>query len=204
MINLDQEAVARLGTALVSRAGGYLRNPMRKNGLTCAVCATPCPGYDLCAQCNRHRVHAGLADSTAFLTYAVAGDQSGYVMRGYKAPRAVDEHRDIVTILILLALSMHLRCPGAVLAAPVSHWASVPSLPAKPGEHPLHRILAQSASGLEVTLTAAANARTPREINPEHFATSERLSPELSPAWPPPAALSTQRPYISAGERLGT
>jgi hypothetical protein len=177
MINLDQEAVARLAAALVSRAGGYLRNPIRKNGVTCVVCATPAPGYGLCAQCNRHRVHAGLADSTAFLMYAVAGDQSGYVMRGYKAPRPVDEHKEIVVILILLGLSMHLRCPGALISTPVSHWATVPSLPAKPGEHPLHRILAQSASGLEVTLTAAANTRAPREINPEHFTTSEQLSP---------------------------
>ena len=98
---LDQEAVARLTAALVSRAGGYLRNPVRQERVTCAVCTTPVAGYELCFQCNRHRAYDGLADAVAFLTYAVAGQQSGYVMRGYKAQRPVNEHVAIVVMLIL-------------------------------------------------------------------------------------------------------
>ena len=81
---LDEAAVKRLTAALVSRAGGYLRNPVRERHVTCAVCATPVDDYWRCFQCNGHAVYSGLADATAFLTYAVGGQQSGYVMRGYK------------------------------------------------------------------------------------------------------------------------
>jgi predicted amidophosphoribosyltransferase len=173
---LDQAAIARLGTALVSRAGGYLRNPVRQDRVTCAVCATPVAGYQRCYQCSSHG-DAGLADAIAFLTYAVPGQQSGYVMRGYKAPRPLEEHRTIVTLLILLALSQHADCPGALAGTPVTHWATVPSLPAKAGEHPLHRIVGTLASGSEVTLVAAAQARFPRDVNPRHFSANARLPP---------------------------
>jgi len=172
---LDREAVARLSAALVSRAGGYLRNPVRQDHVTCAVCTTPVAGYEFCFQCNRHRAYAGLADAAAFLTYAVAGQQSGYVMRGYKARRPVDEHVTIVALLVLLALSIHSQCPGVLAGAPVTHWATVPSLPAKPGEHPLHRIVSSSAPGGEVALVAAARAQRPRDVDPEHFSTDARL-----------------------------
>jgi hypothetical protein len=143
---LDSEAEARLSAALVSRAGGYLRNPLRQGNVTCAVCTTPSSGYERCYACNSHHAYDELADSVAFLTYAVAGQQSGYVMRGYKAPRQVKEHVTIVALMILLALSMHSQCPGALAGAPVTHWATVPSLPAKPGEHPLHQICASGSA----------------------------------------------------------
>jgi predicted amidophosphoribosyltransferase len=172
---LDQEAVARLTAALVSRAGGYLRNPVRQERVTCAVCTTPVAGYELCFQCNRHRAYDGLADAVAFLTYAVAGQQSGYVMRGYKAQRPVNEHVAIVVMLILLALSRHAQCPGALAGAPVTHWATVPSLRTKPGEHPLHRILSHAALGAEVHLAPVANVQHPRDVNPEHFSADDRL-----------------------------
>ena len=169
---LDQEAVARLSAALVTRAGGYLRNPVRR-------ITSPAPsarGYMHCAPCNDHpRSYDGLADATAFLTYAVAGQQSGYVMRGYKAQRPVDEHVTIVALLILLGLSMHTRCPGALAGMPVTHWTAVPSLPARPGEHPLRRILSNPPLGREVLLTAAANVQRPRDVNPEHFSANARL-----------------------------
>jgi len=51
----------------------------------------------------------------------------------------------------------------------------VPSLPTKRGEHPLHRILSSSAPGAEVHLVAAANVQHPRDVNPEHFTTADRL-----------------------------
>jgi predicted amidophosphoribosyltransferase len=174
---LDQEAVARLGAALVSRAGGYLRNPVREDRVTCAVCATPVDGYERCFQCGSHG-HSGLADAVAFSTYAVAGQQSGYVMRGYKARPPLEEHRTIVTLLILLALSIHAECPGRLAGAPVTHWATVPSLPAKPGEHPLHEIVSNLAAGSEAPLGAAAKAQFPRDVNAQHFSTSVRLPPD--------------------------
>lgn len=118
----------RLTTALVARAGGYLRNPIRQSHVTCAVCTTPVDDYWQCFQCGNQAIYNGLADATAFLTYAVGGQQSGYVMRGYKAQRPVNEHVSIVIMLLLLALSLHERCPVALCGAPITHWATVPSL----------------------------------------------------------------------------
>jgi len=90
---LNQEAIAGLRAALVSVGGGYLRNPVRRTGVTCVTCTTPVSGFDRCYVCNGHRTHPGLADNVAFLTYAIAGIESGYVMRGYKARPSVTEHR---------------------------------------------------------------------------------------------------------------
>jgi hypothetical protein len=168
---LDQAAVARLSAALVSRAGGYLRNPIRQEYVTCAVCTTPVNGYWRCFGCNGHAAFDGVADATAFLTYAVGGQQSGYVMRGYKAQRPVNEHGAIVTMLILLALSVHEDCPSALGGTPVTHWATVPSLPAKPGEHPLHQIISRAGPGAEIRLVPAASVQRPRDLNPAHFTT---------------------------------
>jgi predicted amidophosphoribosyltransferase len=166
---LDQEAIQRLSSALVSRAGGYLRNPVRQDGLTCAVCATPVVGYQRCFACSRHRAHEGLADACAFLAYAIAGQQSGYVMRGYKARPPLEEHRTIVALLIALGISRHAACPSTLAGVPVTRWASVPSLPAQAGEHPLHKIVRSLGPGEEASLSAASAARSPREVSPEHF-----------------------------------
>jgi hypothetical protein len=103
----DKETIDRLSAALVSRAGGYLRNPVRQSRVTCAVCTTPAAGYEC--------------------------------------------------------------CPRVLAGSPVTHWASVPSLPAKPGEHPLHRIVSNLAPGAETRMSAAATARFPRDVNPDHF-----------------------------------
>ena len=163
----DPEAVARLSAALVARAGGYLRNTVRQELITCAVCATPVTGFRLCYQCQRRRGRAGLADATGFLAYAVAGRQSGYVMQGYKARPPVAEHRTIVSLLVLLGLARHGECAGT--SVPLTHWATVPSLPAQPGEHPLHAIVTRLAPGHEVVLTAAEDVEYARDLDPRHF-----------------------------------
>jgi hypothetical protein len=139
------------------------------------VCATPVDGYELCYQCSRQRDHGGMADAVAPLTYAVAGGQSGYVMRGYKANPAVEEHRAIVAILSVLGVSKHGACAGGLVGRAVTHWATVPSLPAKPGEHPLHRIIARCAQWPEVPLVAASEAANPRELNSSHFSAGVQL-----------------------------
>lgn len=174
---LDQETVARLSAALVSTAGGYLRNPVRQDRVTCAVCTTPAAGYEHCFQCNQHRGAGKLADAVAPLTYAVAGQQSGYVMRGYKARPPVAEHRTIVTLLLLLALNTHAKCPARLVGTPVTHWATLPSLPSKPGQHPLHGIVGGLPPGREISLTAASRADHPRDVNPAHFTATMRLRP---------------------------
>ena len=162
------EVVARLSAALVATAGGYLRNPVRQDLVTCAVCATPVAGFRLCYQCQRRRGRTGLADATGFLTYAVAGQQSGYVMQGYKARPPVPEHQEIVTLLVLLGLARHAGCAGR-RSGPVTHWATVPSLPAQPGEHPLHSIVGRLAPGQEAALSAADDVGYPRDLDPGHF-----------------------------------
>ena len=150
---------------------------MRQDQLTCAVCATPVAGFGLCYQCTRHRGRPGLADAAGFLAYAVAGRQSGYVMQGYKARPPVPEHRTIVTLLVLLGLARHAGCAARAApsrrrrraSVPVTHWATVPSLPAQPGEHPLHAIVSRLAPGAEVVLAAADEVEYSRGLHPGHF-----------------------------------
>jgi hypothetical protein len=163
---------------LIAVGGGYLRNPVRKAGVTCPDCATPVDGYERCYPCNSYRSRTGLADATAFLTYAVAGQESGHLMRGYKALRPVDEHRRVVGLLVGLALRRHAKCAGILAGLPVTHWATVPSLPAKPGEHPLRSLVAGQAFGTEVTLVAAARVQQPRTVNPDHFTCGISLATE--------------------------
>jgi hypothetical protein len=176
----DPPALARLSAALVASAGGYLRNPVRQELRTCAVCATPVAGFRLCYQCQRRRGRTGLADATGFLAYAVAGRQSGYVMQGYKARPPVPEHRTIVTLLVLLGLARHAGCAAHAGCAepagcagrasvPVTHWATVPSLPARPGEHPLHAIVSRLVPGGEIALAAADEVEYSRDLDPGHF-----------------------------------
>ena len=182
----DPEAVARLSAALVARAGGYLRNTVRQELITCAVCATPVTGFRLCYQCQRRRGRAGLADATGFLAYAVAGHQSGYVMQGYKARPPVPEHRTIVALLVLLGLARHAGCAeyaggsgdqgGRVTHGPVTHWTTVPSLPAQPGEHPLHAIVSRLAPGREAVLAAAEDVDYARDVDPGHFRAATPLT----------------------------
>lgn len=173
---LDQETLTRLSALLVSRAGGYLRNPVRRDRVTCAICATPVAGYERCYRCMTQE-RAGDADAVAFLTYAVSGQQSGYLMRGYKAPSPVEEHRTVVTLLCLVGLSAHERCPAVLGGMAITHWATVPSLPAKPGAHPLRAMVSRAVPGREVPLVAAAAAADPREVNPDHFSAAIRMPP---------------------------
>ncbi|MCW2930332.1 MAG: hypothetical protein JWM19_1294 [Actinomycetia bacterium] len=56
-------------------------------------------------------------------------------MRGYKALRPVAEHRLVVGLLLRLALEGHTKCVGKLAGRSVTHWTTVPSLPAKPYEH---------------------------------------------------------------------
>jgi hypothetical protein len=179
----DPQVVTRLSAALVASAGGYLRNTVRQELVTCAVCATPVTGFRLCYQCQRRRGRPGLADATGFLAYAVAGQQSGYVMQGYKARPPVPEHAAIVTLLVQLGLARHAGCAaqagggqdaGSAGRAgrgcvPVTHWATVPSLPAAPGEHPLHAIVGRLAPGREAGLAAAGEVEYARDLDPGHF-----------------------------------
>ena len=170
------DVLGRFSAALVARAGGYLYNPVRQDGRTCVVCATPVSGRRRCYKCDLQGQHDGLADVAAFLTYAVAGQQSGYVMRGYKAPQPLPEHRTIVTLLVYVGLARHAKCSAVLAGMPVTHWATVPSLPAKPGAHPFHELAGRLAPGREVRLTAAESVEYARAVRPDHFGVQGSLS----------------------------
>jgi len=155
---------------LVRTAGGYLRNPLRTDRVTCAVCTTPCPSYERCITCHRQLREPGQrADQVAALTYVFANKQSGYVMRGYKAQPPVQEHRDIVALTAILGLGLHSGCAGKIVGNDITHWAAVPSMPAKQVEHPLRRLVTQAAPGIECNLQGAPTATNPRAISSEHF-----------------------------------
>ncbi|HUC57150.1 MAG TPA: hypothetical protein VMA95_07100 [Streptosporangiaceae bacterium] len=166
---LDEDAIARLSSALAARAGGYLRNAVRGSGRTCSRCAIPVYHYEHCLTCQRTTRRADLADQVAMLTYAVAGERSGDLLKGYKEPEPDAGHLATVRELVQLALHLHANCAGLLAGSPLSHWAAVPSLPRKPGEHALREIVAGSAPGAEVRLIAAEKARRPRTIGAGHF-----------------------------------
>jgi orotate phosphoribosyltransferase len=69
-------------------------------------------------------------------------------------------------------LFFHMRCLGVLSGIRVSHWATVPSLPAKMEEHPLHALASPMMANLpEVTLTAAADVPEHRRrlFCPDHY-----------------------------------
>lgn len=171
----DRRQASRPDLMLSAIAGGYLRNPVRARRVTCADCLTPVDGYNRCYSCRGHRALSGLADATAFLTYAVVGQKSGHVMRGYKAPQPVAEHRQVVALLLMVALGNHARCAEVLAGRPVTHWAVVPSLPAKPSVHPLRGLVAGRAPGAEAPLTAAASVQQPRAVSSDHFTCGVQL-----------------------------
>lgn len=95
----------------------------------------------------------------------------------------------VVTLLALLALSIHADCPAALVGSPVTHWATVPSLPAQPGEHPIHGVVRGLTPGLEIPLAAASQAARPREVDSAHFSTAMQVRPGshallIDDSWP--------------------
>lgn len=170
--------VGRLKQVLAGKAGGYFRNPVRETRVTCAVCTTPVAGYTYCFRCKTHRQASGVADLVAPLTYAIAGRQSGYVMRGYKAQPPVAEHRAIVAMLMIVGIAEHADCAARILGLELTHWVVVPSLPAKPGRHPLRDLVASAAPGAEVNLLAHSSPKDPRTLDASHFRTDDVLPPE--------------------------
>lgn len=175
MTPIQPPVAERLKRVLASKAGGYLRNPVREERVTCAVCATPVDGYTHCFRCSGHRQTAGVADLVAPLTYAIAGRQSGYVMRGYKARPPVEEHHAVVAMLLIVAITEHADCAARLVQAPITHWSIVPSLPAQAEKHPLSGIVAGAARGQEVALTAHPAPRDPRALDADHFRAPDRL-----------------------------
>lgn len=156
---------------VVSRVGGYFRNPVRELGITCLACMTPvAAGQERCGTCAGHlrAMAAGLADQTGFLTWAVSGRQSGFTMRLYKAVPPNPEARAAVMAALYFALAFHRECVERLTGTPITYWASVPSLPPKAGPHSLQTLLRPVAPGEEVVLTAH-DTTAPRALSLDHF-----------------------------------
>ncbi|GIH27498.1 hypothetical protein Aph01nite_58080 [Acrocarpospora phusangensis] len=172
-----REVLDAVVAALVSQAGGYLRNPVRRSGVTCAVCTTPSDGAMFCGPCWGHRRTPGVADLVCALTYVFGGTQSGYLMRLYKGQTPQEQHQVVLAALMFLGGSLHSGCAERIVGRPFTHWSFVPSLPAKQGEHPFRRFASRAARGLEVPLRAAQQASNPRMLSVEHFQAAATLPP---------------------------
>jgi hypothetical protein len=173
----EEELIARLAADLVATSGGYLRNTLRPSVLTCDICDAPVSGWSTCFKCGQiYRPSPLTADQVASMIYAVRGRQSGFIMRGYKAAtQPVEEHVLKVGSLLWIGIS-HRECAGKLIGAPVTYWATVPSVPATATQHPLNRLVARNYFlGLsEIKVIAAADARDPRAFRPENFAVDGR------------------------------
>lgn len=159
---------------LIGSYGSVLMNTVRRPGLTCSVCATPVLGFPSCFRCGQDGRIPGLADAVGSVVYAVAGGQSHHLMRSYKWPRPVPQSRTAVFLLLWSTLALHLSCVSRITAREVTHWATVPSLPARPGEHPLHALAGRLLPHGEVSLSAApvVSAGGPRSVHPTHYRAS--------------------------------
>jgi predicted amidophosphoribosyltransferase len=149
----DSGRLVQPGRLLVTQAGGYFRNPVRDSS-TCTVCTTPIESkYDRCFACEERRGRFGseLADHTAFLAYAIKGEQSGAVMHRYKWPRPPSGPLQAVTLLAANGLLRHTACLDRIAALPVTHWTAVPSLKGRDGVHPLRTLVGPYVPGRELT-----------------------------------------------------
>jgi hypothetical protein len=141
---------------LVTEAGGYLNNTVLQSGLTCRTCRTPVTGgWPRCYPCNEQlrQFSSGLADHTAFLTYAIEGAQSAFTMYRYKDETPSETPHRIVTLLTLTGLLLHTECLNRVAGLPVTAWVAVPSLRGRLNTHPLRNILAPFTPGQEIPAT---------------------------------------------------
>lgn len=177
--------VAQVQHALIATAGGYLRNPGGPG--TCARCFTPTASLPLCGACRYASTLADGPDLLGMITYAGHFEpisQSGRVMRGYKNPAFPDggTYRQTVALLAALGILGHVACPGRIIGTPISAWATVSSLPAKPWQtsHRLNEIVGRLAKpgATEVTLTAATTVANPRDINVHHYTASPNAAGE--------------------------
>jgi hypothetical protein len=84
----------------------------------------------------------------------------------------------VVGLLLRIALSSHTKCAEVLGGRPVTRWAVVPSLPAKPHAHPLRSLVSGYVQGTEVSLLAAKTVHDPRAVSPDHFSCGTVLPAE--------------------------
>lgn len=158
---------------LLASAGGFLRNARHIGGVTCGLCTgMPGQGWNECRDCRAMMLRDDLSDRLGFATYAIKGQQSGYTMHGYKNPNPGPNHWTAVQLLAGVTLHRHWGCLTSPTHARPTHWATVPSLGGRDGDHPLERIVAPVLANLtHHPISAAENIQSPRAIRPENFTT---------------------------------
>lgn len=165
---------------LITEVGGYLRNVVREDDVTCAVCATPIrPAFNLCLRCERDRREFGdsLADLVVPICYGIRGRQSGHLMYSYKDLEAPARHNQtLLSVLLLAALDLHGGCIQQRLGQDLDAWAFVPSARSdRTGEHPLHVVVKRAGMTLPevelVTRELADSAQ--RRTSSDRFALAE-------------------------------
>jgi hypothetical protein len=158
----------------LAATGGYLHNVVRDPGVTCAACATPVSGRELCLTCERAYHAAGLAEVVVPLTYGIQGQGSGAMLQGYKDDpqrRVRAGHARIVDRLLYLGLMMHERCVEVRAGQPIDVRFTIPSLKGRPGAHPLFTLaLKMSAVSDSPLLTATFIEAHDRDISEYNFA----------------------------------
>lgn len=179
-------AVREVGHALVTTAGGYLRNTIYEPYVTCSVCATPVDGYDLCYQCLMHaRSGLGIADRVATIVYAQESSASGQrdqtylAMFGYKANRPQQSHVAVVRSLAALGVRGHATCDLTLAGDPPEfRWVTVPSTRNPERVHPLHELVSGLfVPGYELPVRSAPGAAKTRGLQPENCEISDAIPP---------------------------
>lgn len=176
----DMPAVGAVAESLAQLAGGYLRNTLVLPGTTCHVCRAPVSsGQTRCPQCrDQHDQYPGrLSDRVAFYTYAPSDGQASRAMRGYKSAWVSKENQAVVILMCHVAVRGHMNCPGHLAGEHTTHWATVPSLSGRQGEHPLRVILRNIAvPGREVRIEPGSRPEAPRDVNPDAFTADSSMA----------------------------
>jgi hypothetical protein len=147
-------------------------NVVRAPNLTCRWCAAPTMGFQTCRRCADHQRILGLADVVAPLVYAIAGTESGALLRDYKnhSSRTVRERRsNEVGCLVQSALSRHQVCLEAAVGMSITAWTTIPSLTCRPGVHPFAAIAKEVGGVADDVLTSAPTTTCHRVVSPEKF-----------------------------------
>lgn len=157
---------------LTQHGAGFMVNTQYVPGDSCPRCkGIPKPPFTSCYPCNYD--YPGVAsDRVGILAYGVSGYQSGAVMRAYKAEYPGSTAVETVQFMLAYALIGHEPCLVDPVHGAPTLWATVPSLAARPGLHPLH-VMANRVLGNKLPmadLTAAPKLAGPaRSFTPANY-----------------------------------
>lgn len=136
------DQVTDIERALAVSAGGYLRNPIREQYVTCGTCTTPLDverRFDRCWPCNQLHTTLGIADLVVPLTYGIEGEQSHWLIRHYKDDHDAAARQRLSLVmnrLLFLGIVLHQVCIEECVGQVISLRLAVPSLSGRKGPHP--------------------------------------------------------------------